>query len=140
MSFLPSSNKAGLLAGMYLINFIPGPLTIFWNWAPANVAGATKRAFVTAMIGALSAAGAATGPQTFQAKDAPGYRPAKITALATQAAAAVLILGLYAWYRLQNRKRGRELVGEKEVEGRFMEREVWERSTDRENRGFRYVY
>jgi hypothetical protein len=31
MSFLPSTNRAGILAGIYLTNCIPGPLSIFWN-------------------------------------------------------------------------------------------------------------
>ncbi|KAK5651711.1 hypothetical protein OQA88_11780 [Cercophora sp. LCS_1] len=137
MSFLPTSNKAGILAGVYLTNTITACLSIFYNWTAANVAGATKRAFVTAMLSGLFSAGNVIGPQSFQAKDAPEYRPAKITALATQAAAActtVLLFGYYAW-KNKGRK-GRE----KEVEGRFMDKEVWLRMTDGENKEFRYSY
>ncbi|KAK0639885.1 allantoate permease [Cercophora newfieldiana] len=138
MSFLPNSNKAGLLAGIYLINCLPGPLTVFWSWAPANIAGATKRAFVTAILAAMSAAGSSTGPQTFQAKDAPDYRPAKITALATQAASGCTIIALFFWYVYQNKHRRK--VTDAETREAFMNPEVWERLTDRENKAFRYTY
>jgi hypothetical protein len=138
MSFLPNANKPGLLAGIFLINFFPGSMTVFWNWAPANIAGATKRAFVTAMIAALSATGSAIGPQAFQAKDAPDYRPAKIMALSVMAASAVLTFLLFLYYVWQNKSRSK--VGDKETRDAFMNPEVWARMTDRENKAFRYVY
>ena len=31
MSFLPQSNKAGILAGIYLVNAVVAPLTVFYN-------------------------------------------------------------------------------------------------------------
>lgn len=31
MSFLPKTNKSGLLAGIYLVNAVVAPLTIFYN-------------------------------------------------------------------------------------------------------------
>jgi hypothetical protein len=31
MSFLPTSNKAGCLAGIYLVNAVVAPLAIFYN-------------------------------------------------------------------------------------------------------------
>lgn len=31
MSFLPHSNKAGILAGIYLVNAVVAPLTVFYN-------------------------------------------------------------------------------------------------------------
>ncbi|KAK0715370.1 major facilitator superfamily domain-containing protein [Lasiosphaeris hirsuta] len=139
MSFLPSTNTSGILAGIYLANFIPGPLTIFWNWAPANIAGATKRAFVSALLGGLFAAGGIIGPQSFQARDAPEYRPAKITVLATQAAGACTTFALFLYYVRQNRKRNLNTV-DRETEEAFMSPEVWARLTDRENMRFRYSY
>lgn len=31
MSFLPTSNSDGILAGIYLVNAVVAPLTIFYN-------------------------------------------------------------------------------------------------------------
>jgi len=238
MSFLPSTNRAGILAGIYLTNCIPGPLSIFWNvsyclyltyiiesnlktspflcfhplllhpplthaqithflinlslthslshtysythstshqkrnphtlspshshttqrlvktlhtktnkinkkWTPANIAGATKRAFVTSLQGGLFAAGSVIGPQAFQARDAPEYRPAKITVLATQAAGACTTLTLFLYYAWQNRVRRNVASSEqrdKETEEKFLSPETWARMTDRENGRFRYSY
>jgi hypothetical protein len=38
MSFVPTSNKAGCLAGIYLVNAITAPLTVFYAVrAPATL-------------------------------------------------------------------------------------------------------
>jgi hypothetical protein len=31
MSFLPTTNKAGVLAGIYLVNAVVAPLAVFYN-------------------------------------------------------------------------------------------------------------
>lgn len=31
MSFLPTSNKSGVLAGLYLVNAVVAPLSVFYN-------------------------------------------------------------------------------------------------------------
>ena len=81
MSFLPTSNKSGILAGIYLVNAVVAPLTIFYAWTAANFAGATKRAFAAALVSGSFSLGNIIGPQTFQARDAPEYRPAKLAGL-----------------------------------------------------------
>ena len=89
------------------------------------------------------------GPQTFQARDAPGYIPAKIVVLATQAAAAGVAGGLFSYYLWANRRKdkamrsGTEVVaadqgGPRDIEG--TEQRLWEDRTDKENEMFRYVY
>ena len=50
LSFVPKSNKAGALAGVYLINSITAVLPVFWQWTASNTGGATKRAFAAALI------------------------------------------------------------------------------------------
>ena len=86
MAFLPSkpphANKAGLLAGIYLINFIVPVVAIILQWAASNIAGHTKRTVSIALIASAFSLGNIVGPQTFQAKDAPDYIRAKITLLA----------------------------------------------------------
>jgi hypothetical protein len=71
MSFLPNSNRAGLLAGIYLVNSIVAVLVIVFNWLSANVAGHTKRSMSMSLVAGAFSIGNIIGPQTFQAKDAP---------------------------------------------------------------------
>lgn len=78
------------------------------------------------------------GPQTFQARDAPVYRPAKLSVVGTQAGCVLTTFLLFLHYRWQNKKRQAEVDGE--TEEKFMSPEVWARMTDKENKRFRYSY
>ena len=89
------------------------------------------------------------GPQTFQARDAPGYIPAKITVLATQAAAAGTAGVLFTYYVWANRRKDRampsgaavEVEGQSELtQSEGTDPRLWEDCTDKENVMFRYVY
>ncbi|KAI9843365.1 MAG: hypothetical protein M1838_002654 [Thelocarpon superellum] len=141
MSFAPASNRAALLAGLYLVNAIVATLTVIYQWTVANCAGSTKRVFASALIAGSFSVGNIIGPQTFQAKDAPQYIPAKITVLATQAAAAGVALCLFLYYvyanRCKDRARGTQ-VGKGLAANPGVE--CWTNQTDRENVNFRYVY
>ncbi|OSS53969.1 hypothetical protein B5807_01780 [Epicoccum nigrum] len=140
MSFLPLSNRTGCLAGIYLVNAVVAPLPVLYAWTAANVSGATKRAFAAAVVSGSFSVGNIIGPQTFQAKDAPGYRPAKLAVMGTQAGCAVVTAALYVYYRWQNQRRDR---GQGEVrvgEESFMSKDAWNTGTDREDAGFRYSY
>jgi MFS family permease len=140
MSFLPLSNRTGCLAGIYLVNAVVAPLPVHYAWTAANVSGATKRAFAAAVVSGSFSIGNIIGPQTFQAKDAPGYRPAKLAVMGTQAGCAVVTVALYVYYRWQNQRRDR---GQGEVrvgEESFMSKDAWNTGTDREDAGFRYSY
>lgn len=108
------------------------------QWTVANVAGPTKRAFAAAIISGSFSVGNIIGPQTFQARDAPEYRPAKIAVMATQAGCALVTVLLFVYYSWQNKRRNN--VSENENEEAFMEPEVWARMTDKENKRFRYTY
>lgn len=140
MSFLPTTNRSGCLAGIYLVNAVVAPLPIFYNWTVSNIAGTTKRAFAAAIISGSFSLGNIIGPQTFRAKDAPDYRPAKIAVMATQAGCAVTTFALFLWYVWRNKTRD----GKKEVENgetsEVGEKEAWSGLTDWENKKFRYVY
>ena len=89
------------------------------------------------------------GPQTFQAKDAPGYLPAKIVVLATQAAAAGVAAAMFLYYVWANRRKDKAVLSgaavavEDQSEPRHFqgtEQQLWEDLTDTENDLFRYVY
>lgn len=167
MSFLPTSNRAGCLAGIYLVNAVVAPLPVFYQvtpppplssspkqkpnqrltrhpkWTASNFAGATKRALAAAVVSGSFSLGNIIGPQTFQARDAAGgYRPAKLAVVGTQAGCAAVTVALFAYYVWQNRRRG--LLGKRGGDGvgedAYLEREAWARMTDRENRRFRYSY
>ncbi|KAJ4287340.1 hypothetical protein N0V90_012738 [Kalmusia sp. IMI 367209] len=133
---LPASSLR-VLAGIYLVNAVVAPLAVFYNWTAANIGGATKRAFTAAIVSGSFSIGNIIGPQTFQARDAPQYRPAKLAILGTQAGCAFVTFMLFLYYVYMNRKRVESID---ETEGRYMDPEVWARLTDRENSKFRYVY
>jgi predicted MFS family arabinose efflux permease len=141
MSFLPSWNTAGLLIGVYLVNAIVAPLPVIYQWTAANCAGYTKRAFASALVAGSFSVGNIIGPQTFQAKDAPNYRPAKIAVLATQAAAGMLSIVLFGYYLWENKRRdARDNTRVTNEDESSINAVDWAGSTDRENTSFRYVY
>lgn len=135
MSWLPHHNKAGLLVGIYLANAIIGSTPVAYQWVLTNTAGHTKRAFLTAMLTAGFSVGSLIGPLTFQAKDAPGYQPAKISLVVTWAVSGVLAVLLLGYYKIQNR--GRKIESRDED---VAIQQAFAGLTDKENRSFRYVY
>lgn len=147
MSFLPSGRTAGLLIGIYLVNAIVAPLPVLYHWTMANCAGQTKRALASAIVAGSFSVGNIIGPQTFQARDAPDYHPAKIAVLATQAAAAVVAFVLYLYYVWENKKRNAGSrtdaignSGDLVTEAPVTEEEAWGGLTDKQNLHFRYLY
>ncbi|OBT75522.1 hypothetical protein VF21_04957 [Pseudogymnoascus sp. 05NY08] len=141
MSFMPASNRAALLAGIYLVNAITGTLTVIYQWTMANVSGHTKRSIAAALIAGSFSIGNIIGPQTFQARDAPRYYPAKIAVMATQAGAAVVAIVLFGYYVWANKQKDkRQAVKEGLASSAGNEKILWENLTDKENPNFRYVY
>ncbi|KAJ7607587.1 allantoate permease [Roridomyces roridus] len=145
MSFMPTSNKAGCLAGIYLVNAITAPLPIFYAWTAANVAGSTKRAFAAALVSGSFSIGNIMGPQTFQPRDAPDYRPAKLAVMGSLAGAALTTCLLFCYYYIENRRRDRSSSRKESKDSDLSEedllsRERWLNITDRKNSRFRYVY
>ncbi|KIM92205.1 hypothetical protein PILCRDRAFT_299 [Piloderma croceum F 1598] len=135
MSFLPATNKGGLLAGIYLVNATPPATILIYSWVVANVAGHTKRVAASALVSAAFCIGSIIGPQTFQAKDAPQYIPAKIIVLATQSAAILVAVMARLYYGWQNSRREATSRTRKTVKDL-----EWLNLTDKENTSFRYQY
>lgn len=79
------------------------------------------------------------GPQTFQARDAPEYRPAKLAVMGTQSGCALTTILLVLYYVWMNKKRN-SAPADAEAEDSYMSPEVWAQMTDRENKKFRYAY
>lgn len=136
MSFLPKSNQGGLLAGIYLINFITCPYALAISWSASNVSGSTKKIGMQAVFISIGfALGNITGPLSYRHQDAPDYIPAKISMLATQAVSVVLALLIAGIYYIRNKKRDRQVREEvDETEN------AWADMTDFENKHFRYSY
>ncbi|KAJ5809063.1 uncharacterized protein N7503_001281 [Penicillium pulvis] len=107
MSFLPSSNKGGCLAGIYLVNTTVAPLALIYAWTGANYKGYTMKVAGTALISAAFSIANIIGPQTFQSKDAPQYIPAKITLVAVNAAAILISTLLRIMYGRRNSRADR---------------------------------
>ena len=137
MSFA-SQRQAAQLAGIYLVNGITAALIIVYQWTASNVAGHTKRVISVALISASFSVGNIIGPQTFRAKDAPQYTPAKIIVLATQSAGALMAVALFAYYVWANRRK--EVSAMDPLVDAHGEEAFWEDRTDKENKTFRYVY
>lgn len=74
-------------------------------------------------------------------QDAPQYTPAKITVLATQAAAAFISFVLFFYYVWANKRKGSlSVIAESGSVDRQTEEHLWEDQTDKQNPTFRYVY
>lgn len=73
------------------------------------------------------------GPETFQARDAPQYIPAKLTIVVVLAVGIGLTVALDLLYALENRKRDRQEPQQLPQDFEFLD------LTDRENRNFRYL-
>lgn len=107
------------------------------QWTAANFGGATKRAFAAAVVSGSFSIGNIIGPQTFQAKDAPDFRPAKLAVMGTQAGCAFTTFVLFLYYVWANKRRGNAA---NQTEDAYLSPEVWSTMTDKENKRFRYTY
>jgi len=144
MSFVANHNVAGKLAGIYMINFIVAPLAIIFSWVGANTAGYTKRVAANAIIAGAFGIANIIGPQTFQAKDAPGYLPAKITIFGVAGGAMVVSVCLRLLYGARNRSAVKtrqaqldEVARQHTAAEEFDDQTV---VTDRQNPAFVYSY
>ncbi|KAL9090681.1 MAG: hypothetical protein Q9165_005169 [Trypethelium subeluteriae] len=139
MSWLPKSQKGGLLAGIYLVNFVVGSTPLMYQWLVGNTAGHTKRTFTAGSLNAAFAIGSIIGPQTFQARDAPGYQPAKITLVVSFSMSAVVATLLFLYYFMVNKRRAGEALLERDAAD-VDENKAYAGLTDKQNRSFRYTY
>ncbi|KAL5335005.1 major facilitator superfamily domain-containing protein [Aspergillus crustosus] len=137
MSFLPEGQQAGSLAGIYLVNATVAPLILIYAWTGSNFKGYTGKITGCALISAGFSIANIIGPQTFQARNAPDYLPAKITIVVATAAAIVVATALRILYGRRNAKADKVGCAAKGyLEEKFMENREEQGGQD----GFRYVY
>ncbi|KAM6514458.1 hypothetical protein FSOLCH5_008698 [Fusarium solani] len=134
MSFYPDS-QAGSLAGIYLINFDVAPLALIYALVGANIQGYTKKVTTNAIIAIGFSIANIIGPQTFQARDAPGYIPAKVTVFCVCGGSVVVSILTRILYGVRNRK-----VVVARDSGEVVQEQAPELLTDRNNPDFFYVY
>lgn len=144
MSF-NAQNRASSLAGIYLINFVAAGLPLIYALAGANVQGYTKKVTTNAFIQVGFSIANIIGPQTFQARDAPDYIPAKVTVLAVSSATIAVSFALRVLYGMRNRRTSaaRRMGQEAYVRDRVIltvEENEDSILTDRSRAAFRYVY
>jgi predicted MFS family arabinose efflux permease len=99
------AHAVGLLIAIYLTQTLHPQMTLILSLISRNVGGQTKRSVVTAMSFIGWAVGNAVGPQLFQAKNAPQYRPAFIAQLGCYVASIVVFALMRMWYMEQNRRK-----------------------------------
>ncbi|CAK7237622.1 Allantoate permease [Sporothrix bragantina] len=129
------SQRVGRLFGYYLLQAAPTPFVALLSLIATNIAGWTKKTSVAAMYLIAYCVGNIIGPQVFQAKDAPDYRPAEITILVCYALCILDVVFIYFWWRRQNaiKAKLRAEPGYRKMAGQ----EFYD-LTDRENPEFNY--
>ncbi|KAJ5200252.1 Major facilitator superfamily domain general substrate transporter [Penicillium cf. griseofulvum] len=135
---MATTDKVPALIGYYLTGGIPLGWTTILGLTSTNVAGSTKKITVSCIQTIAYTVGNIISPQTFQAKDAPGYMPAKISICVLY---FVVTLDLcLIWWVSQRENRRRDL--EKEALGDAYvvpENSAFLDLTDRQNPEFRYA-
>ncbi|PVI08311.1 major facilitator superfamily transporter [Periconia macrospinosa] len=134
---MATTNKVPALIGYYLSGGIPIGWTTILGLQASNVAGSTKKVTVS-VIGTIAyTVGNIISPQTFQAKDAPRYLPAKISIVILYFLITVDLFIMRWVFVRRNRLRDaeKESKGDEwvvEANHEFLD------LTDLENREFRY--
>ncbi|KAF2703772.1 MFS general substrate transporter [Pleomassaria siparia CBS 279.74] len=135
MSFLPKSNRGGVLAGIYLINFDVAPLVLVYALIGSNTQGYTKKVVATTMIAIAFSVANIIGPQTFRTTEAPGYISAKITIFGVNGGCIAITTLLRLLYGYRNAKNAKN-AGVVEGLGGIDDEDL----TDMTNPTFKYVY
>ncbi|CAM9010759.1 unnamed protein product [Wickerhamomyces anomalus] len=127
------------LGGYYIIPFFAiGIVTILASIA-SDAAGHTKKLTVSAAFLVSYCVGNVIGPQTFRAKDAPLYQPARVTMAACLVVATVDLFLLLLVNIYENKKRDKKFKKDPNYyiapeNSEFLD------LTDFENKNFRYSY
>jgi ACS family allantoate permease-like MFS transporter len=134
---LPLSNSPGRLAGYYLTQASPTPFIALLSLIASNVAGYTKKTTFAALYLISYCIGNIIGPQVFQTKDKPQYRPAEITIIVCWFACLVDLLFTWWYCKRQKAKKAKKAI--REMPGyKKLERQEFLDLTDRENPEFVY--
>ncbi|KAH3900822.1 allantoate permease family MFS transporter SCDLUD_002275 [Saccharomycodes ludwigii] len=133
-----SKDKKARLAGVYLISLSPVSFICILSCVSSNTLGYTKKWTVSSINLMSYAAANIAGPQTFIAKQAPGYQGAKVAMVVCYACGTVVLSILYMVNIMENKKRDK-LAAERGPEEVVVENLEFADLTDFENPNFRYA-
>ncbi|ORY25466.1 major facilitator superfamily domain-containing protein [Naematelia encephala] len=102
---LPNTKKWGRLIGFWITGTYTPAFFVMWCQTSHNVAGRTKKSTVQALTFTCWCLGFVVGPQTFQAKDAPQYRPGLYFCCACFVVAELTLIAWLIWVRWENKRR-----------------------------------
>ena len=102
---LPNTMPWGRLVGFWITGTYTPASFILWSQTSMNVAGRTKKSVVQALVFGAWCLGFVVGPQAFQAKDAPQYRPGLYFCCAVFLVDWFILVGWYFWVRGENARR-----------------------------------
>ncbi|KAF2766953.1 allantoate permease [Teratosphaeria nubilosa] len=135
-----TATEAGLLFSYYIVLSFWCAQTLGMSMLSRNVAGQTKKSVCVALNFVSWATGNAIGPQVFLAWNAPRYFIAFATHMGCYAVLVIAIVVLRFHLKRENEKRdAAAAAGVSEARDERLVR-AFEDLTDRENKGFRYVY
>ncbi|BFZ59824.1 Allantoate permease [Saitoella coloradoensis] len=135
---LPEHMPWGKLAGYWLTSFSACAFVIILGMISTNVAGYTKKTTVNAINLIGYCVGNLIGPQTFRAKDAPAYTPAKVTIVVCWGVSCFVLYAIRWLNARENKRRDEERDAAGDAYVSLKNHEFMD-LTDFENRDFRYV-
>ncbi|KAK5557124.1 hypothetical protein LTR46_004935 [Exophiala xenobiotica] len=141
IKLLPAEEKVSRLAGLWLISAYASSFPTILSLVSSNICGHTKKATVNGMLFLGFCTGYIIGPQTFLAREAPGYKTAFNVMIACFVLNIVIVLAMrqiMAWW---NRKRDQEMDRDNIMIGEHPEDALEQLEldeTDWENKNIRY--
>ncbi|KAI4090788.1 MAG: hypothetical protein L6R37_007831, partial [Teloschistes peruensis] len=127
-------NKGGLLAASFLSGTFGAAFMLLLAWNASNIAGHSKKVTANALTLVAFAVGNILGTQTFQQKEAPGYKSGKISIIATLSALILVVIVLRLYNDHLNKVNQKRLADMSEGEkDELKEKMAFADQTDRKN-------
>ncbi|KAL8659918.1 MAG: hypothetical protein Q9202_006899 [Teloschistes flavicans] len=127
-------NKGGLLAASFLSGTFGAAFMLLLAWNASNIAGHSKKVTANALTLVAFAVGNILGTQTFQQKEAPGYKSGKISIIATLSALILVVIALRLYNDRLNKVNQKALAGMSAAEKvELKEKMAFADQTDRKN-------
>ncbi|KAI0391489.1 MFS general substrate transporter [Xylariaceae sp. FL0594] len=107
---ITNPHKGVLLFGYYLVSCLGAITPMVFAWQAQNTAGDTKKKATTAVVVVGMCVGNIVGPQLFDTRDAPSYRPGLIAALVQFVFVGLLGVLIPIYLSLLNKRHGKRRV------------------------------
>lgn len=105
MMSIPKSEKWGIVVATWLAACSSSLMVISTSMMATNVKGNTKKSVVSSLFFIGYSVGCISGPQLWQAQDAPRYTKGCISSLISWALLVLTYAGYYFYLRHENKKR-----------------------------------